>query len=414
VYVVATTEPDETINAAELMERERERRRQFHDRDAVRAALCAAADAFLVQRRDHGLSIVAGFPWHGESGRSAMIALPGLLLNTRRYEEARRVLVTFAAHCNRGLIPNLLPLSGGQAAYNSVDASLWFVVAAWKYWKTSRNKAAMAELLPTLREILRWYRDGTHHGIGAADDGLIVAGGAGSQLTWMDVKIEGYVPTPRHGKPVEINALWFNALLMLAEVEEAVGGNPQAAEQLRTQAGHVAASFLKTFWNSDGGYLFDVVQDGFRDPSIRPNQIFAVGLPFSPLSAEQQTSVLKVVTEQLLTPYGLRTLSPNHEKYAPHYRGTRWQRDAIRHQGTVWPFLIGAYADAFLRVHGSGENQRQRLRELIGPLLEHLEQAGLGSVSEMFDAEPPHCPAGCPAHACGVAELLRAYELCRG
>lgn len=413
VYVVATLEPCETLNAVELMERERQRRGQFRDRDAVWGALRAAADAFVVRRGEQGLSIVAGYPWHGESGRSAMISLPGLLLCTRRFEEARRVLATFAQYCHRGLIPNLLSAGAEKPAYNSVDASLWFVVAAWRYWRASRNKKAMLELLPTLREIVRWYQAGTDFDIRADEDDLITAGTPGSQLTWMDVKLEGYVPTPRHGKAVEINALWFNALLMMADLEETITRDEQAAERLRAQAGRVAAHFVKTFWYPEGGYLFDVVQGAFRDASVRPNQIFAVSLPFSPLSAEQQASVLTVVTEQLLTPYGLRTLSPKHEKYAPRYRGTRWQRDAIRHQGAVWPFLIGAYADAFLRVHGHEPESRWRLREQLRPLLEQLEQTGLGSVSELFDAEPPHYPAGCPAHACSVAELLRAYELCR-
>ena len=413
VYFVATIEPRVTVNAAELLERERERRRQFADRDPVRGALRVAADAFVVRRGENGLTIVSGYPWYADSGRDAMIALPGLTLTTGRFDEARRVLGTFAKHCDRGLIPNIFPVGREKPAYNSVDASLWFAVAAWKYWKASNDADAMRELLPALRDIARWYQEGTRFDIYADADGLISAGTPGSQLTWMDVKLEGYVPTPRHGKAVEINALWLNALLMLAEIEEGIAGDIHAAVLLRKLADRVAASFVKTFWYADGGYLYDVVQGNARDASLRPNQLFAVSLPYSPLTAEQQQSVLRAVTEHLLTPYGLRTLSPQHEKFAPRYTGTRWQRDAARHQGTVWPFLIGAYADAFLRVRGNDKPQRKELLHHLQPLLKHLEDAGLDSVSEMFDADPPHYPAGCPFRACSVSELLRAYDLCR-
>ncbi len=413
VYIAATIEPHATVNAVELLEREHQRRQQFADRDPVRAALRAAADTFLVRRGEDGLTITSGYPWYADSGRGAMVALPGLTLTTRRFDEAKRVLVTFAKYCDRGLIPNIFSTGGEKPTYNSVDASLWFVVAAWKYWKAGNDAGAMRELLPTLREITRCYNEGTRFDIYADADGLISAGGPGSQLTWMDVKLEGYVPTPRHGKAVEINALWFNALLMLAEIEEKIAGDTDAVAPLRKLSDRVATSFVKTFWFAAGGYLYDVVQGNNRDTSVRPNQIFAVSLPYSPLSAEQQQSVFRVVTEQLLTPYGLRTLSPQHEKYARRYTGTRWQRDAIRHQGTVWSHLIGAYADAFLRVRGNDKGQRRELLELLQPLLKHLEDTSLGSVSEMFDADPPHYPQGCPSRACSVAELLRAYELCR-
>lgn len=412
VYLTATTEERDTINAVDLLERERQRRAQFADRDPVRVALKSAGDAFVVRRGKDGLTLLAGYPWFTDSGRGALIALPGLLLTTKRFEEARRVLMTFAKHCDHGLIPNLFS-DAGKPSYNAVDASLWFIVAAWKYWKTSRDNKGIGELLPTLREIIGCYREGTDSDIRADTDGLISAGTAGSQLTWMDIKLEGYVPTPRHGKPVEINALWFNALLMLAELEEEVAGDVRAAIPLRKLADRVAASFVKAFWYAEGGYLYDVIQGNVRDASIRPNQLFAVSLPFSPLNAEQQKSVLDIVTQQLLTPYGLRTLSPGHEKYTRRYTGTRWQRDAARHQGAVWPYLIGFYADAFLRVRGNGKEQRHELLQHLQPLLKHLEEAGLGSVSELFDADPPHYPAGCQARGCSVAELLRAYDLCR-
>ncbi len=413
VYLTSTTETRKTVNATALLEEERQRRGRFRCSDPVRSALQWAADSFLVRRGEEGLTILTGYPWFTDSGRGAMIALPGLLLTSRRFEEARQVLLTFARYCHRGLIPNVFPNSDDKPSYNAADASLWYSVAAWKYWKASGNNDGIRELLPTLREIVRHYQEGTRFDIYADTDGLINAGAPGTQLTWMDVKLEGYIPTPRHGKPVEINALWFNTLLMLAELEEQVGQNFEAATALRREADRVAASFVNLFWFADGGYLYDVVQGDFRDASIRPNQIFAVSLPHSPLSAEQQQSVLHIVTQHLLTPYGLRTLSPQHEKYARRYTGTRWQRDAIRHQGTVWPWLIGPYGDAFLRVHGNDKTQRAELLRHLQPLLKHLEEAGLGSISEMFDAEAPHRPAGCPARACSVSELFRLYDLCR-
>jgi predicted glycogen debranching enzyme len=239
---------------------------------------------------------------------------------------------------------------------------------------------------------------------------LITAGTAGTQLTWMDVNLDGYIPTPRHGKPVEINALWFNALLMLAEMQEKGGKNVQAAETLRKLADQVAISFVKTFWNTDGGWLFDVVRGNDRDASIRPNQIFAVSLPYSPLDKTQQRAVLDIVTQHLLTPYGLRTLSNKHEKYCGRYTGNRWQRDCAYHQGTVWPWLIGPYCDAYVKVNGLKRPQRKSIADFIRGLIEHLDDACLGQVSEIFDGDQPHRPVGGFAHACNVAELLRVHD----
>jgi predicted glycogen debranching enzyme len=291
-----------------------------------------------------------------------------------------------------------------------VDASLWFVVAAWKYWKASSDDAGAKLLLPALSQVVKSYQEGTRYDICADKDGLITAGKPGAQLTWMDVKIDGYVPTPRHGKAVEINALWLNALLMLAELEERLTGHIQGAVILRKLADQVTGSFIKSFWNSDGSYLFDVVQGSVRDPSIRPNQIFAVSLPHTPLDKAQQKAVFDCVTKHLLTPVGLRSLARGHEKYCPRYTGNRWQRDCAYHQGTVWSWLIGPYCDAYVRVHGNGRSQRKEIAGLIQGLLDHLDETGLGSVSEIFDADPPHRPVGCFAQAWSVAELLRVYD----
>jgi predicted glycogen debranching enzyme len=409
--VVSTEKKTGRVNPEELVAHERLRRKQFErETDPVRQALLVAADSFIVRRGKENLTVLAGYPWFTDWGRDAMISLPGLTLATERFDVAGRLLLSFAKYCDRGMIPNVFGDASDVPQYNTVDASLWFIVAAWKYWKATRDDAGMRQLLPALRDVVRFYKEGTRYEIRADDDGLITAGTAGTQLTWMDVKVDGYVPTPRHGKPVEVNALWFNVLLMLAEIEEKIAQGIQAAVILRKVSEEVACSFQKAFWFAEGGYLFDVIQGNFRDPSVRPNQIFAISLPYSPLDKAQQKSVFDVITQQLLTPYGLRSLSPQHEKYCPKYTGNPWQRDCAYHQGTVWPWLIGPYCDAFAKINGIGKSQRKDVLKLIEPLVAHLDDAGLGSVSEIFDGDIPHRPVGCFAQAWSVAELLRVYD----
>jgi predicted glycogen debranching enzyme len=391
------------------MARESERRRHAElGNDPVCRILHPAADAFLVKRGD-GLSVLAGYPWYTDWGRIGLIALPGLTVAAGNLEAARQALETFARHCERGLLPNSFDELTGKPEYNSVDAPLWFIVAAWRWWQAGGDRAAAVALLPKLRTIVQAFTDGTRFDIGTGKDGLLSAGAPGSQLTWMDVKIEGYVPTPRHGKPVEVNALWFNALHMLAEMEEQLAHDATTAAALRKSADRVGASFVKTFWNAAGNCLHDVVREEGADDSIRPNQIFAVSLPFTPLGKDQQQAVLAVVTQHLLTPYGLRTLSPLHPKYCRQFAGNHRQRDFARHQGTVWPWLIGAYCDAYARVHGTGKAQRKEITGFLQGLLDHLDSAGTGSVSELFDGDAPHHPGGCIASAWAVGELLRAY-----
>ena len=409
-YLVVSTDKQPGVNAVELQAGERERRRPPKSSgDAARQMLSAAADAFVVRRAD-GLTVLAGYPWHTDSGRVALAGLPGLLLTRGQHETARRVLQTFAGYCDQGLLPSRFDELTGRPDYNTADAALWFVVALWRSWKASGDAAGARALLATARQIVQQYQTGTRLEIVAGKDGLLSAGAAGSQLTWMDVNLDGYIPTPRHGKPVELNALWLNALLMLADLEEKVAGDASAAVPLRKLADQVSRSFVSTFWLPAGGYLADVVRGQERDASVRPNQILAVGLPFTPLSKEQQQSVLKVVTEQLLTPFGLRTLSPSHERYSGRYAGNRRQREGARHQGTVWPWLIGPYCDAYLRVHGAGKGPKRECAQLLQPLLRHLAETG--TVSEMFEGNAPHHPVGCFASAWSVAELARAYEAC--
>jgi predicted glycogen debranching enzyme len=410
-YVVVTTEKKSHVSAEALVVAERLRRKQFErETDPVRQALLVASDAFVAQRGSDKLTLLAGYPWFTDWGRDAMIALPGLTLATERFDAALQVLRMFAQYCDHGLVPNVFPDAEKPPEYNSVDAALWFVVAAWRYWKSSGDSDGTRKLIPVMADIVRFYRDGTRFDIRADVDGLITAGSTGTQLTWMDVNVDGYIPTPRHGKPVEINALWFNALLMLAEMQEKVGKDVSAAETLCKFGGQVAASFVKVFWNADGGWLFDVIQGNNRDASIRPNQIFAVSLPYSPLDRTQQRAVLDVVTQHLLTPYGLRTLSAKHEKYCGRYTGNRWQRDCAYHQGTVWPWLIGPYCDAYVKVYGLKRPQRKAIANFVRGLIEHLDDACLGQVSEIFDGDPPYHPVGGFAHACSVAELLRIHD----
>lgn len=411
VYIVVSTEKKGSVNAEDLVARERKRREQFDsERDPVRRALLIGAESFIARRGKDNLTVLAGFPWFTDWGRDTMIALPGLTLTSGRFEVARKILLTFAQYCNRGQIPNVFPDAGETPEYNTVDAALWFVIVSSQYWKASHDDEGTRKLLPALRDVIKHYKEGTRYDIRADNDGLITAGTPGTQLTWMDVKVDGYVPTPRHGKPVEINALWLNALLMLAELEEKLAKDVQAAVQLRKFADQVATNFVKAFWFREGGYLFDVIQGDYRDPSVRPNQIFAVSLPYSPLDKTQQKAVFDVVTQHLLTPYGLRSVSPRHEKYVRKYTGNRWQRDCAYHQGTVWGWLIGPYCDAYARLHGTGKAQNKEIKGLLRGSIEHLEEAGLGSISEIFDADPPHRPVGCFAQAWSVAEVLRVYD----
>src|SRR5579862_851325 len=411
VYIVATSEKKSAVNAEELVTREKLRRKEYErEKDPARQALLIAADAFVARRGKENLTVLAGFPWFTDWGRDTMIALPGLTLTSERFDVARKILLTFAQYCDKGMIPNVFPDAGETPEYNTVDASLWFVVSAWKYWKASGDDAGAKQLLPALGEIIKFYKEGTRFDIRADNDGLITAGTPGTQLTWMDVKVDGYVPTPRHGKPVEINALWLNALIMLAEMEEKLAQDIHSAVILRKLADQVATNFVKAFWNRDGGYLYDVIQGDVRDASVRPNQIFAVSLPYSPLDKEQQRAVLDVVTQHLLTPYGLRTLSPKDERYCPKYTGNRWQRDCAYHQGTAWPWLIGPYCDAYAKVNGNGKTQRKEIAKIVQALLRHMEEAGLGSVAEIFDGSVPYRSVGCFAQAWSVSELLRVYD----
>jgi len=371
--------------------------------------LLVAADQFIIRRRSSGkASILAGYPWFTDWGRDTMISLPGLTLVSERYELARQILETFTARQHQGLIPNYFSDSG-DASYNTADASLWFIYAVYKYLDYSGDLDTIKGLFPLLEEIISAYRQGTLFNIHAADDDLITAGSENTQLTWMDAKIGDWAVTPRHGKAVEINALWYNALMSMDSIEKNLSPAPRG--YYRTLAGRVATSFNKAFWNPHGSYLYDVIGPGdhYRDDAIRPNQILAVSLPFSPLSRFRQKAVVNVVSKHLLTPYGLRSLSPASRNYRGRYGGDQYERDSAYHQGTVWAWLMGPFLTSLVRVHNNSQKSKQLARRLLDPLFAHINEYGLNTVSEIFTGDPPYQARGCFAQAWSVAEILRSY-----
>ncbi len=401
-------EPQPAIaTVASLAKREQRRRAAFP------TPLHRAADAYLV-RRGAEQTIVAGYPWFTDWGRDTFIALRGLCLATGRLADARGILLSWAGAISEGMVPNRFPDNGESPEFNSVDASLWFIVAAHEFIAAaSRAKPALPAverefLQRAIESILEGYSRGTRHRIHATDDGLLAAGEPGVQLTWMDAKVGDWVVTPRIGKPVEIQALWLNALWIGAQFSGA---------RWQPLLDRGLASFRSRFWNSDLGCLYDVIdfdhEAGRVDAAIRPNQIYAVGgLPLTLLEGERAQQVLACVERHLFTPLGLRSLSPEDPAYRAIYEGGVWERDSAYHQGTVWPFLMGAFVEAWLRVHGIDRVGREEARRrFLTPLLAHLNEAALGHVSEIADASAPHTPRGCPWQAWSLGELLRLAVL---
>jgi predicted glycogen debranching enzyme len=369
--------------------------------------LVLAADSFVFARPLPGVpdgeSVIAGYPWFGDWGRDTMIALPGLALATGRFDTASRILHTFARFVDRGMLPNVFPGSGETPEYNTVDAALWYLEAWRAYVEATGDLPALREAFPVLRDIVDWHVRGTRYGIVLDPiDGLLRAGEPGVQVTWMDAKVGDWVVTPRIGKPVEINALWFNALTLMVEFAERVG---QPSAVLRLLADAAKAGFARFIDPASGG-LFDVLDAPHgTDATLRPNQIFAVSLRHSPLSPAAQAAVVGVVGRELLTSYGLRSLAPSHPDYRPHYQGGVWERDGGYHQGPVWAWLLGHYALAEFRVHGDAAAACARL----APLADHLGDAALGTISEIFDGAAPHRPRGCPVQAWSVACTLESW-----
>jgi predicted glycogen debranching enzyme len=391
-------------------------------REGPAAELVLAADQFVITpvgrvkdsararaTGDELRSVIAGYHWFTDWGRDTMISLEGLTITTGRWQEAKWILRTFARYMRDGLIPNLFPEGRNEGLYHTADASLWFFHAVHRYVRASGDRETLASLLPTLREIISRHLAGTKFGIGVDPvDGLLRQGAAGYQLTWMDAKVGDWVVTPRRGKAVEINALWYNALC-LTETWLREAGETADADALAAHAGRARKSFNASFWNPAQQCLFDVVDgENGDDPAVRPNQVLAIALDHPILAPGRWPAVLAVVEKHLLTPVGLRSLAPGHPDYKPKYHGDLRARDAAYHQGTVWGWLIGPFIDAWLKVNAT---DRGDARHFLDGFVRHLDEVCIGSVSEIFDAEPPYAARGCIAQAWSVAEVLRCFVL---
>lgn len=410
--LIASTERQNVGVAEQYEQDEIVRRRQIATHAPVKddfiTSLTTAADRYIVSRGEQK-SVIAGYHWFSDWGRDTMIALPGLTLPTGRFEIARSILRTFAQHIDQGMLPNRFPDAGETPEYNTVDATLWFFEAVRAYHAYTGDLAfVQQELYPVLTDIIKWHVRGTRYGIKLDAAGLLNSGEPGVQLTWMDAKVGDWVVTPRHGKPVEVQALWYNAIRIMEHFAVHTA-DETGQKRYSNMATLTKWSFNRLFWNDEGGYLYDVVNGGPPpDESIRPNQIFAVSLPYSMLSPERAKQVVAVVEENLLTPYGLRSLAPSDPKYHGRYTGDGACRDGAYHQGTVWPWLMGPFITAYMKVEGGSTAARMQAEKWLSPLRDHLCEAGLGHISEIFDGDAPHRPVGCIAQAWSVAEVLRA------
>lgn len=411
VSLVISTERRDAGRAAELIRDEVARRAEVlesspSDDEAVRV-LNAAADQYVVVRGTQK-TVIAGYHWFGDWGRDTMIALPGLALVNGRFDVARSIIEEFARHVSQGMLPNRFNEAGETPEYNTVDATLWYFEAVRALVAYTRDSEFVrAKLYAVLTDIIEWHERGTRYGIRVDTDGLLAAGEEGAQLTWMDAKVGDRVITPRRGKPVEIQALWYNALRVLEELARTFGFADNE-RRFAALAARARDSFNAQFWNEEDGCLYDVVDGTARDASLRPNQIIAVSLRHSMLSGERARRVVETVARELLTPYGLRSLAPSDPQYSGRYVGGPAERDAVYHQGTVWAWLIGPFVTAYLKVNGRSPEAVAHARSLLAPLVAHLREACLGHVSEIFDGDAPHTPRGCAAQAWSVAELLRA------
>ncbi len=415
VFLCVSTQPKREFDLSEATGQELERRikvaASFPTKDRLWSYLWQTAETFVVERRDGEKGIMAGYHWFGDWGRDTMISLNGLLLVRGKYEEAKRILLSYSHYAKQGIIPNRFPDFGETPEYNTVDASLWYINAVYDYLERSDDvETVETQLYPILKKIIKFYREGTHYNIKMDQDGLLKSGEGNTALTWMDARVRGIPVTPRHGKAVEVNALWYNALSIISELARRFG-DAKLKEAYAVLARRAKESFNQCFWNEEKGYLYDVIMEEAKDPSLRPNQIFAISLPFAVLDEKKWKQVLKVVEEELLTPFGLRTLSPKDPKYIPSYEGESERRDAAYHQGTVWPWLMGAFVTACLKAFGKSKEVKMKVKRQLDYLVEHVEDIGLGSISEIFDGEHPHTAHGCISQAWSVAELLRAYEL---
>ncbi len=399
-------------SAAEMLDCPKQRMEELRTAsgltDAVALQLACAADAYIARRESTGgKTILAGYPFFGDWGRDTMIALPGCCLSTGRYEDAKSILRTFLAYEQDGLVPNLFPEGTAEPMYNTVDAALLLVNVVWLYVKKSGDEAFIAEAWPVLERIISSYKKGTHHGIHMDGDGLICAGQGLDQVTWMDVRVGEILPTPRHGKPVEINAYWYSALKVMAEFAAHLG---QSGEEYAKLAEQVQEAFVSKFWMADKQCLRDVVSGTAADEQVRCNQIWAITQPFTMLSAAQERAVVDAVYAHLYTPCGLRTLSPEDAQYHGIYAGPQKERDMAYHQGTTWVFPLGAYYLAYLKVHGNSKSAAAEVRQALLPMAATLREGCIGQLPEIYNGDAPAFSRGCFAQAWSVGEMLRVYE----
>ena len=418
--IIASTQVEKVQVSNEKHQQEQELINLFYSQNQLETApewieqLVLAADQFIVDRplwdNLEGKTIIAGYPWFTDWGRDTMIALPGLTISTGRYDIAKTILRTFAKYVDKGMLPNVFPDAGEIPEYNTVDATLWYFEAIRAYYDATKDQKLLAELFPLLTDIIDWHIKGTRYNIKMDDDGLLYAGESGVQLTWMDAKVGDWVVTPRIGKPVEVNALWYNALVCMIYFAKILA---KPASKYQEIVDKTKANFAK-FWYEEGGYCYDVIDtpDG-NDTSFRPNQIFAVSLPVrgnsrtSPLTPEQQKMVVDKVGQKLLTSYGLRSLSADDYNYVGVYGGNRVERDGSYHQGSTWGWLIGHFVQAHLQVY----NNPEIARSFLFPMADHLQDSCIGSISEIFDGKVPFIPRGCFAQAWSVAEVIRGWLL---
>lgn len=410
--ITASLDGHEYLDGPEAVLRERERTAELERlsglKDGFALELVRAADRFVADRKSTASkTVIAGYPWFTDWGRDTMTAFTGLTLVTRRFDAARSILGTFAAYERDGLLPNVFPDAGVEPPYNSVDAPLWYFEAVYRYLVYTGDLAFVREkICPVLQRIIEGYSRGTHYNIKMDGDGLITAGDENTQLTWMDATAGGRAVTPRHGKAVEINALWYNALKVMEYVSEELG---QDGAAFRGRALMVRDSFAASFWNEEAGCLYDCIAGRRKDGRVRPNQILAVSLSFPVLEGEVAKRVVDRVLKELYTDFGLKTLAESSPEYRGRYQGDQFSRDSGYHQGTVWPWLLGRFITGFVRVRGNTAESRTEAMELLKPVLISLKDGGVGTIGEIFDGDPPHYPRGCFAQAWSVGEVLRAY-----
>jgi len=412
--IVSTEEsppPAQEANLLEIQEKNRRTALVLAARagDRLEASLAAASGQFLISAKESRTGVLSGYHWFGEYCRDTLISMPGLTLVNGKFREASEILSAVSRHFSRGMLPNGFDEDTGKPDYSSVDASLWFICAVHSYLLyTSDYQFVRDNLYDRMVEVIEHYRKGTGRGVVMARDGLIEAGTAGNQMTWMNVCVAGEPVTPRHGKAVEVEALWYNALKIVADLARRFGDD--RAHVFATLATVAKRSFQVAFWNEDGEHLYDCIRGKTADAAVRPNQILAVSLPHQLLERDRAASVVDCVARALRTPFGLRTLSPHDPRYRGRYEGDAASRDEAYHQGTVWAWLLGPFITAYFRVHGRSPARVDEARGFIEAFRDHLREAGLGTVSELFDGDPPHTPRGCISKALSVAELLRAYR----